>query len=154
LRFAIKKGILLNVQRQPIIRRPKSDGRCIHCREPLTETTKDHVFPRSWYPDTTPDDVQRWTAPSCESCNGHFRELEKELVVFLACCINPTKSAAQGCYERVRRTMGIGVEGLSEEEKRHREARRRKLRSEARPYSQLTAEDNKAAASAIAIAKD
>jgi hypothetical protein len=55
--------------------------------------------------------------------------------VFLACCINPTKPAAQGLYERVRRTMGIGVEGLSEEEKRHREARRRKLLSEARPYS-------------------
>jgi hypothetical protein len=31
--------------------------------------------------------------------------------------------------------MGIGVEGLSEEEKRHREARRRKILSEARPYS-------------------
>ena len=55
--------------------------------------------------------------------------------MFLACCINPTKPAAQGLYERVRRTMGIGVEGLSEEEKRHREARRRKLLSEARPYS-------------------
>ena len=35
-----------NVQREkPIIRRPKSDGRCIHCRKPLTEVTKDHVFP-------------------------------------------------------------------------------------------------------------
>jgi Protein of unknown function (DUF2934) len=55
--------------------------------------------------------------------------------VFLACCMNPTKPAAKGLYERVRRTMGIGVEGLSEEEKRHREARRRKLLREARPYS-------------------
>jgi hypothetical protein len=55
--------------------------------------------------------------------------------VFLACCINPTKPAAQGLYERVRRTMGIGVEGLSAEEKQHREARRRKLLNEAQPYS-------------------
>jgi len=110
-----------NVQgQQPIIRRPKSDGRCIHCRKPLTEATKDHVFPSSWYPDTTPDDVQRWTAPSCESCNGHFGELEKELLVFLACCINPTRPAAQGLYERARRTMGIGVDGLSNEEKTSR----------------------------------
>jgi hypothetical protein len=120
---------------QPIIRRPKSDGRCIHCREPLTEATKDHVFPSSWYPDTTPDEVQRWTAPSCESCNGHFGELEKNLLVYLAYCINPTKPAAQGLYERARRTIGIRVEGLSEEEKRHREARRRKMLSEVRPYS-------------------
>ncbi len=34
-----------------------------------------------------------------------------------------------------KRTMGIGVQGLSEEEKRHREGRRRKLLTEARPYS-------------------
>lgn len=120
---------------QPIIRRPKSNGRCIHCRKPLTEATKDHVFPSSWYPDTTPGDVQRWTAPSCASCNGQFGELEKKLLVLLACCINPTEPAAQGLYERARRTMGIRVEGLSEEEKEHREARRRKLLSEVRPYS-------------------
>lgn len=93
------------------------------------------MFPSSWYPDTTPDDVQRWTAPSCESCNGHFGELEKNLLVFLAYCVNPTKPAAQGLYERARRTIGIRVEGLSEEEKRHREARRRKMLSEVRPYS-------------------
>ena len=136
LRSAPKKEHSANMQRQgPIIRRPKSDGRCIHCRKPLTKATNDHVFPSSWYPDTTPDDIQRWTAPSCESLNGHFGELEKELLVLLACCINPMNPAAQGLYERVRRTMGIGVEGLSEEEKRHREARRRKLLSEARPYS-------------------
>ena len=100
-------------RQQPIVRRPKSDGRCTHCREPLTKSTKDHVFPSSWYPDTTPEDVQRWTAPSCESCNGHFDELEKDLLVFLACCIDPTKPAAQGLYERARRTMGIGVDGLA-----------------------------------------
>lgn len=70
-----------------------------------------------------------------KSCNGHFGELEKGLLVFMACCINPTKPAAQGLYERVRRTMGIGVEGLRGEEKRHHEARRRKLLNEARPYS-------------------
>lgn len=120
---------------QSTIRRPKSDGRCIHCRNPLTEATKDHVFPSSWYPDTTPDEVQRWTAPSCAICNGHFGELEKKLLVLLAYCINPTLPAAQGLYERARRTMGIQVEGLSEEEKGHREALRHKLLSEVRPYS-------------------
>jgi DUF2934 family protein len=123
------------MQRQPIIRRPKSDGRCIHCQGTLTEPTKDHVFPSSWYPDTTPDEVQRWTAPSCKRCNEYFGRLEKELLIFLACCINPQKAAARGLYERVRRTMGIGVEGLTDEEKGHREARRRKLLSEAQPYS-------------------
>jgi hypothetical protein len=120
---------------QAIVRRPKSDGRCIHCRETLTETTKDHVFPSSWYPDTTPGEVQRWTAPSCERCNGEFGRLEEELLIFLACCLDPTKVAASGLYARVRRTLGIGVEGLSAEEKGRREARRRKLLSDAQPIS-------------------
>ena len=64
------------VQGQATIKRPKSDGRCIHCRETLVETTRDHVFPSSWYPETTPDEVQRWTAPSCERCNGHYGRME------------------------------------------------------------------------------
>lgn len=123
------------MQRPPAIKRPKSNGRCIHCLEKLADATKDHVFPQSWYPDTTPDVVQRWTAPSCKRCNGYFGQLEKELLVFFACSIDPTKPAAQGLYERVQRTMGIGVEGLSEEEKRHRDAQRRKLLNDARPYS-------------------
>ena len=55
--------------------------------------------------------------------------------MFLACCIDPTKPAARGLYERARRSMGIGVEGLSAEEKQHREARRRKLLNQAQPYS-------------------
>jgi hypothetical protein len=123
------------VNPQPTIRRPKSDGRCIHCREELTTVTKDHVFPSCWYPDTTPAQVQRWTAPSCKSCNEHFGELEKELLVYLVYCIDPRKPAAQGLYERARRTLGIGVEDLSDEEKQHRDMMRRKLMNEAQPYS-------------------
>jgi hypothetical protein len=117
------------------IRRPKSNGRCIHCREPLVKPTKDHVFPSSWYPDTTPKGLERWTAPSCGRCNGELGALEEELLVFFACCIDPTKPAARGLYARVRRTMGLGVEGLTPQEKAHREARRRKLLRESEPYS-------------------
>jgi Protein of unknown function (DUF2934) len=97
--------------------------------------TKDHVFPSSWYPDTTPDEVQRWTAPSCQRCNGESGRLEEELLIFFACCINPGKAAASGLYERVRRSLGIGVEGLTDEEKGRREARRRKLLNETQPFS-------------------
>jgi hypothetical protein len=55
--------------------------------------------------------------------------------VYLAYCIDPRKPAAQGLYERARRTLGIGVEDLPEEEKQHREMRRRKLVNEVQPYS-------------------
>ena len=117
------------------IRRPKSGGRCIHCRKRLAKPTKDHVFPSSWYPDNTPKDVERWTAPSCGACNEEFGRLEKDLLVFFVCCMDPTKPATKGLYQRVRRTMGIGVSSLRDEEMLHRAARRRRLLNEAQPYS-------------------
>ena len=100
------RGILALVPTAGRIRRPKSDGRCIHCREPLVKPTKDHVFPSSWYPDTTPSGLERWTVPSCARCNGESGRLEKDLLVFFACCIDPTKPATRGLYQRVRRTIG------------------------------------------------
>ncbi len=48
---------------------------------------------------------------------------------------DPTKPASKGLYQRVRRTIGIGVSGLSDEEMLHRAAKRRKLLNEAQPYS-------------------
>jgi hypothetical protein len=89
------------------IRRPKSDGRCIHCREPLAKPTKDHVFPSSWYPDTTPKDVERWTAPSCGRCNEELGRLEKDLLLFFACCMDPTKPATKGLYQSDERFFGL-----------------------------------------------
>jgi hypothetical protein len=118
-----------------MLKRPKSDGRCIHCREVLIKRTKDHVFPSSWYPDSTPPTVQRWTAPSCERCNGEFGEMEKELFVRLALCVDPRKPAAQGLSERAVRSFGVDVQGISEEERRHREALRDKIRGEMKPYT-------------------
>lgn len=117
------------------LKRPKSDGRCIHCREKLNRKTKDHVFPNSWYPETTPKNIERWTAPSCGLCNEKFGALEKELLVFFALCMDPTKPAARGLYATVRRTMGIGVEGLLAEEKAHRDALRRKILNGLKPMT-------------------
>ena len=84
-------------QGQAIIRRPKGDGRCIHCRETLVEATKDHVFPSSWYPDTTPDEVQRWTAPSCQRCNVESGRLEEDLLVFFRAASIREKPPRAGC---------------------------------------------------------
>jgi Protein of unknown function (DUF2934) len=114
---------------------PKNEGRCIHCRETPSKLTKDHVFPASWYPESTRKEVQRWTAPSCLPCNGKFGAIEKELLEFFAVCIDPSKPAAKGLYARVRRSMGIGVEGIDDGEKTVREALRRKFLKKAEPYS-------------------
>ncbi len=117
-------------------RRPKSDGRCIHCRQLMAERTKDHVFPDSWYPASTPARVQRWTVPSCSVCNGTFGELESEVFVPLALCIDPRKIAAAGLSKKALRTLGIGAGGkLSESEKRIRKAVLDKVFRGAKPYS-------------------
>jgi len=58
----------------------RKPGIFIHCLRSTKATEADHVFPRPWYPDSTPQSVQRWTAPSCQYCNRKFGQLEKGLV--------------------------------------------------------------------------
>jgi len=64
--------------------------------------------------------------------------MEKELLEFFAVCIDPSKPAAKGLYARVRRSMGIGVDGIDEDEKVVREALRRKFLKKAERYSSET----------------
>src|SRR5437868_14538801 len=104
------------------MQRPKSDGKCIHCRKVMAEKTKDHVFPSSWYPDSTPANVQRWTVPSCARCNKDFGAMEEILLVRFGLCVDPRKQAALGIDKKVKRAFGIGVAGLSDSEKRIRKA--------------------------------
>ena len=84
---------------------------------------------------STSPKVQRWTAPSCAVCNHDFGEMEKELFVRLALCVNPGKEAATGLSKRAIRSCGVDAVGISEEERRHREALRDKIRQEVRPIS-------------------
>jgi hypothetical protein len=116
-------------------KRPKSDGRCIHCREKMAKETKDHVFPSAWYPDSTPSHVQHLTAPSCEKCNGESGEKEHKLLVRLALCVNPLKPEVQGLAKRALASLGIGVTGLEPEEMRKRQALKEEVFKDAKPYT-------------------
>jgi hypothetical protein len=118
-----------------MLKRPKSDGRCIHCREKMVKETADHVFPSAWYPDSTPATVQRWTAPSCQKCNGDSGEKEKQLLVRLALCVNPQKPEVQGLAKRALASLGIGVTGLSEKETQIRKALRDEVFKGAKLYT-------------------
>jgi len=117
----------------PSIKRPRSDGRCVHCRG--VASTKDHVFPDSWYPESTPGNVQRWTVPCCTNCNCDLGLIEKEVFVRLGLCVNPEKVAATGISKRVVRSFGIGAEGLDEDEARIRAALKNEVLKSAKPYS-------------------
>src|ERR1700694_4986341 len=118
------------------IRRPKSDGRCVHCREFHADMTKDHVFPDSWYPESTPKTVQRWTVPSCGRCNRELGHVEKEVFVRLGLCVNPQKVAATGISKRVIRSLGIGAEDIDEDEKRIRAALKDEVLRGAKPFAE------------------
>jgi hypothetical protein len=109
---------------------------CVHCLTALPKNaiTRDHVFPSSWYTDNTPGTIQRWTVPSCRPCNGKFGELEKELFIRLALCLDPTKAEASGINKTLRRSFGIGS-GISEKEKQIRKKLLEKVLGESKPYA-------------------
>jgi hypothetical protein len=118
------------------LRRPKSDGRCIHCRQVLVKKTKDHVFPDSWYPRSTPAKVQRWTVPSCGDCNHKYGEMENEVFIPLALCVDPRKIAAAGLSEKALRALGTGAtSNLGEDEKQRRRAVKERVFKGAKHYS-------------------
>jgi len=108
--------------------------RCIHCGQTLIEETLDHVFPKSWYPETTTAEVQRWTVPSCKSCNNKLGAMEKEVFSRLILCVDPRKAEAAGLSAKAIRSMGIRVEGLSAEEAEHRRKQKHKIISATKPY--------------------
>jgi len=113
--------------------------RCIHCLTSTDDLTADHVFPKSWYPDTTSDAVQRWTAPSCRDCNRKLGELERDLLIRMALCVDPNSQGACGLAAKVLRSLGLDVKGLTVSERAHREALRVKIRSELMPHSKVAA---------------
>ncbi len=115
----------------------KRQKHCIHCLRATDAPEADHVFPYSWYPDSTPPTVQRWTAPSCAGCNRKFGQLEKDLLVRLVGCIDPKSDAVSGLYARVVRSLGIDTTGLAASEKEYRDKLRAQLRSELIPYSEV-----------------
>ena len=110
--------------------------KCVHCLMELNQKTKDHVFPTSWYPDTTPSEVQRWTVPSCARCNGTLGRIEKELFVRLALGADPTRAEASGMSKTALRSLGIGVENLTPEEKSYRTAFARKVLMKVKPLKE------------------
>jgi hypothetical protein len=118
------------------IKRPKSDRRCVHCGRIHEKLTKDHVFPDSWYPESTPETVQHWTVPACLPCNGELGTVEKEVFVRLGLCVNPRKVAATGISNRVIRSLGICAEGLDEDEKRIRAALKEEVLRGAKPFAE------------------
>lgn len=77
----------------------------MHCLQLHDELTWDHVFPEAWYPDTTPDNTEKWKVPSCDPCNKDHGRNEAELLVRFGLCVPPDQSSNMGIVDKALRAL-------------------------------------------------
>jgi hypothetical protein len=104
-------------------RKPPPDGRCVHCLRDGVRRNWDHLFPRSWYPDSTPPNLAKWIIPTCHKCNTEYGGLENELLTLLGMCVDPNAAASSGIAARVLR--GLDPECASNEKDKMARLRKR-----------------------------
>src|SRR6266540_4450561 len=80
--------------------KPPPPGPCVHCCRLVDELTWDHVFPKAWYPDDTPENLEKWKIPACRRCNVEYGELEQDLLLRLGMSIGPEEAKATGIAEK------------------------------------------------------
>ncbi len=97
---------------------------CIHCLAAPAEE-KDHVLPRSWYPDGTAPTVQHLTVPSCKACGARLKKAEEQTALALMCARGFDKDhvAALRVYDRVRATWDVKAPGSARAFKYRRDRR-------------------------------
>ena len=98
-------------------------NQCIHCLKVVPDITADHVFPRAWYPDTTPANMEKWQAPACRDCNATYGRLEEEILLKLGICLDSDAPASSGIGQKALDAMNY-AKGRSEKDAsiRHRKA--------------------------------
>lgn len=77
---------------------------CAYCRDRDGET-RDHVFPRSWYPTTTPMNLEKWQVPACSSCNNSKATLEGVVRTWLSASVDSESEGAKGVWESSMRAI-------------------------------------------------
>jgi hypothetical protein len=80
-------------------------GKCVHCLREGAERNWDHVFPIGWYPETTPEDIEKWKVPSCVQCNSHLGRLESRFISLIALTLDPNAREAAGIPQKVLRSL-------------------------------------------------
>ena len=104
-------------------------GKCVHCLRTPVDRNWDHVFPESWYPETTPTNLAKWKIPSCIRCNRELGAIESEFFVRIALCLDPKSPAFKGLSEKALRAMNPRF-ATSAADKRAREALARRIEAE------------------------
>ncbi|EKS35986.1 HNH endonuclease [Afipia clevelandensis] len=101
-------------------------GKCVHCLKDHVELTSDHMFPKSWYPDATPDNLEKWQFPCCLECNQQYSKIESDLLNRFALALDAKHPASQGLIETALRAMDPNA-GRDEKDAAARTLRCRKI---------------------------
>jgi len=79
--------------------------RCVYCLKRFEKLTSDHVLPRAWYPDNTPENLEKWQVPACPACNREHGINEEELLLKLGLHFDPQRGNMKGIAKKVIRSM-------------------------------------------------
>lgn len=109
--------------------KPPGSGRCVHCLRHFDERNWDHVFPKSWYPDTTLPNIEKWQIPTCKVCNSAYGRLEEDLIVRLALCLDPEASESAGVIDKALRSIDP-FQARDRRDRKARQSRRDRLFNE------------------------
>jgi len=101
-------------------------GKCVHCCKFNEILTWDHVFPKAWYPETTPPNLAKWKIPSCNPCNSEYGRIEDDLLIKFGPCLDPNDPRSLGIRQRATRALNAEC-GKDEKDKRAREAKRKQI---------------------------
>ncbi|GEM_PF-5392432 len=118
---------------------------CTVCRKEIDVTdtengeTREHVIPFSWYPDSTPTNVQRWTVPSHKKCNASYSLDEQYVFEKLATTVPPDLNAAKGIWDRVYRGLNPAA-GKNEKSSNARRRARTRILNSFVPTDEITSE--------------
>jgi len=104
-------------------------GRCVHCGNEVPERTWDHVFPKGWYPENSPKNVEKWKIPSCRPCNADYGKIEEELGITIPLCLGPDAPHAKGMYEKALRALDSS-QGRNFKDRLRREKKKQRILQE------------------------
>src|ERR1700680_4718573 len=103
-------------------------GKCVHCLQEVEERNSDHVFPLSFYPDSTPPNLEKWQIPSCIPCNSDYGKLEQDLSLKVGLCLDPFDPASASIVQKALRSLKPAA-ARDTRDARHRHHKRQKLLS-------------------------
>lgn len=79
--------------------------RCTYCLRHFRALTSDHVIPESWYPESAPENLEKWQAPACNDCNSRFGKVEAKLLEYMGLCVDPDSHEGLGIADKALRTF-------------------------------------------------